>query len=391
MDRPSDYKNDPDRDENLKVNSNEPFNAEPFPRILVDKYTTPVNQFYVRNHAPVPDVDPDEFRLVVDGIVKQRLEFTLNRLKANYTEHDVYAALLCAGNRRRELDNVKKVNGLLWDQAAISNGKWSGILLHDVLKDAGAALDNVTLHVEFYGYDKGKDPDQYYGSSVPMSRAGNPEYDVLLAYKLNDEILSRDHGFPLRVVIPGIIGARSVKWLHHISVTQRESQNHYMQEDYKILPQHVTWDSVTDWWHRVPPVMDVNLQSAICDPAEGSAIDPHVPYTVKGYAVSNGHRVVRVEVSCDEGNTWKEAALTDRPPPASAKETRTELDGHFWAWTVWQITMNVPAPCQLVCRAFDSVNNSQPSDLKAVWNIRGVMNNAWHRVNVKPIGILLES
>jgi len=121
---------------------------------------------------------------------------------------------------------------------------WTGVLLRDVLARAGlsraGAADTGRLHVHFQG-PPGELPkgDGTYGTSIPFEYAVNPAHDVLLAYKMNGRWLTPDHGFPVRIIIPGFIGGRMVKWLSEITVTEKESDNHYHFMDNRVLPPHV--------------------------------------------------------------------------------------------------------------------------------------------------------
>lgn len=129
---------------------------------------------------------------------------------------------------------MKHVKGLNWSSAAISTAKWTGVRLRDVLKACG--IDETTLgdikHIHFEGLDTDV-ANVSYAASIPIYKALDPRGDVILAYKMNDEPISRDHGFPLRAIVPGIVGARNVKWLNRIVVCNKESDSHWQQNDYK--------------------------------------------------------------------------------------------------------------------------------------------------------------
>ncbi len=135
---------------------------------------------------------------------------------------------MCAGNRRTEMHKFKKVSGVGWGSAAVSHGVWTGVKLCDVLKDCGVE-ECKTQHVEFVGYDWSEESNDFYGSSIPLCTALDPNQDVLLCYGFNGAPLTRDGGFPLRTICPGIIGARSVKWLTKIEVRIGESPNFYQK------------------------------------------------------------------------------------------------------------------------------------------------------------------
>ncbi|XP_077583044.1 sulfite oxidase, mitochondrial [Stigmatopora nigra] len=378
------YWADPERHPALRVNSPKPFNAEPPMEILTDSYVTPSAFFFKRNHLPVPKVDPASYELRVDGLPGGGLTLSLEDLKTRFPKHTVTATLQCAGNRRSEMNAVKQVKGLNWGIAAISNGVWAGARLRDVLLAAGYGPHTAqwARHVQFEGLDKDV-TGTTYGASIPVNKALSEEGDVLLAYEMNGEPLPADHGFPLRVVVPGTVGARNVKWLSKITVSAEESASHWQQNDYKGFSPTTDWDTVD--FKSAPAIQELPVQSAITVPAPGASIlrgDQEV--TVKGYAWSGGGRgVVRVDVSLDGGKTWQVARLKNgdggetpepSPPP-----------GRAWAWKLWELTLPLPPDArqlEIVCKAVDDSYNMQPDTVAPIWNLRGVLSNAWHRVKV---------
>ncbi|XP_037535554.1 sulfite oxidase, mitochondrial [Nematolebias whitei] len=379
------FASDPERHPVLHVNTHKPFNGEPPPEILSDSYITPSTFFFKRNHLPVPQVDPASYRLQVEGLPGGVLTLSLEDLKTKFPKHTITAALQCAGNRRRDMNKVKVVQGLNWGIAAIGNAKWSGARLRDVLLAAGFGPDVAqwARHVHFEGLDKDV-TGTAYGSSIPLSKAVGEEGDVLLAYEMNDEEIPRDHGFPVRVVVPGVVGARNVKWLGRIVVSAEESDSHWQQRDYKGFSPGADWDHVD--FKSSPAIQELPIQSAITVPADGAVIDrSDETLTVMGYAWSGGGReVVRVDVSLDGGKTWQVAELRSgekgqapEPPPPP---------GRAWAWKLWEITAPLPPEAQeleITCKAVDSSYNVQPDTVPPIWNLRGLLSNAWHRVKVR--------
>ncbi|XP_054641840.1 sulfite oxidase, mitochondrial [Dunckerocampus dactyliophorus] len=379
------YSSDPERHPVLRVNSLKPFNAEPPPEILSDSYITPSAFFFKRNHLPVPQVDPASYELQVEGLPGGVLRLSLEDLKSRFPKHTLTATLQCAGNRRSEMNTVKQVKGLNWGIAAISNATWGGARLRDVLQAAGYSPDVAqwARHVQFEGLDKDL-TGTTYGASIPLNKAVSEEGDVLLAYEMNGEALPADHGFPVRVVVPGTVGARNVKWLSKITVSAEESSSHWQQNDYKGFSPATDWDTVD--FKSAPAIQELPVQSAITTPTDGTVISrSSEELTVKGYAWSGGGReVVRVDVSLDGGKTWQVAQLrvSDKgqdpevsPPP-----------GRAWAWKLWELTAPLPPEAhqlEIVCKAVDNSYNMQPDTVAPIWNLRGVLSNAWHRVKVK--------
>lgn len=329
-------------------------------------------------------MDPDLYRLHVEGLPRGELTLSLEELKTRFPKHTITATLQCAGNRRSEMNKARQVKGLNWGVGAIGNATWSGAKLRDVLLAAGYGPDVAqwARHVHFEGLDK-EITGSAYGASIPINKAVSEEGDVLLAYEMNGKAIPADHGFPIRVVVPGVVGARSVKWLGKIVVSAEESSSHWQQKDYKGFSPGIDWDTVD--YKSAPAIQELPVQSAITTPAEGSVIDRSEELlTVKGYAWSGGGReVIRVDVSLDGGKTWKVAKLKSKDKEGD--QTSPPL-GRAWPWKLWEITVPLPPEAQeleLICKAVDNSYNTQPDTFGPIWNVRGLLSNAWHRVKVK--------
>ncbi|TNN81300.1 Sulfite oxidase, mitochondrial [Liparis tanakae] len=379
------YSSDPERHPVLRINNLKPFNAEPPPEILSDSFITPSAVFFKRNHLPVPQVDPASYQLQVEGLPGGVLTLSLEELKTRFTKHTVTATLQCAGNRRSEMNKIKQVKGLNWGIAAISNATWGGARLRDVLLAAGYGPDvaHRAFHVQFEGLDKDV-TGTTYGASIPLKKAVGEEGDVLLAYEMNGADLPADHGYPVRVVVPGTVGARNVKWLGKIIVSADESSSHWQQNDYKGFSPGTDWDTVD--FKSAPAIQELPIQSAITTPADGAVVDRSLEeVAVKGYAWSGGGReVVRVDVSLDGGKTWQVAKL--RSGEKGQAPEPSPPPGRAWAWKLWEVTAPLPTGAEtleIVCKAVDDSYNMQPDTVAPIWNLRGVLSNAWHRVTVK--------
>ncbi|KYO39347.1 sulfite oxidase, mitochondrial [Alligator mississippiensis] len=367
------YAGDPPRHPALHVNSLKPFNAEPPGELLGEHFLTPPELFFKRNHLPVPHVDPDAYCLKVEGPGGRTLSLSLQDLQHRFPKHEVTATLQCAGNRRSEMSRVRPVKGLDWGIGAISTARWGGVWLRDVLADAGFAEEPESQrHVCFEGLDQDL-TGTAYGASIPFYQAMSARADVLLAYEMNGAVLPRDHGFPLRVVVPGTVGARNVKWLGRIWVSTEESPSHWQRNDYKGFSPGVDWDTVD--YTTAPAIQELPVTSAITDPPPGATVASS-EVTVKGYAWSGGGRgVVRVDVSLDGGHTWQVAEMQGEQQPP----------GQAWAWKLWQLTAPVPpgtTELDIVCKAVDASYNVQPDTVGPIWNLRGVLSHAWHHVRV---------
>src|SRR3981081_2156224 len=229
----------------LLVHQAHPLNAEPPGDVLRQSFLTPQDRFYIRTHGSIPAVDPTTYRLVIAGAVRRRVELSLEELRSLSPAHTVTATLQCAGNRRSELTAVKPIpDEVPWKAGVIGTAQWRGVPLREVLGLAGVEAD--ARHVAFTSLDEAifEGKQVSYGSSIALEKALSP--DVILAYEMNDEPLAPEHGFPLRVIVPGYIGARSGKWLREITLQERTSTNPYQARDYKIFPPEIT-AKTADW------------------------------------------------------------------------------------------------------------------------------------------------
>lgn len=427
------FQNEPERHLSLITRTAKPRNAETPCEALSAQFLTPNELFYVRNHMWVPDIqatESDNYRLTVELLDGTIQEYTLQDLKTRFPSRKVTAVLQCSGNRRSHMneDSGRKTNGLPWQAGAISNASWEGVLLSDVLADAGFDLSEArnglceTKHVQFTGLEA-------YGASISLKKAIDPLGDVLLAYSMNDEPLPRDHGFPLRAIVPGHVAARSVKWLNHVTLSDEESTSQWQRKDYKCFGPNQTKVN----WEDAPAIQEMPVQSAITtlrlgkwktpdaeknvlkhhnETASSPQCAPEQEITMGGYAFSGGGRsIIRVDVSLDGGNSWDQAHLL--PDCVSKNGAPSPCQGHgAWAWKRWSYEGHIPldklrqrprdrsgdttaevarAPsidagdqrCTTVLvKATDDAYNTQPESHAATWNLRGNLASAWHRIQV---------
>ncbi len=349
------------------VHSRDPYNAEPPLDLLRAAFLTPAAHFYVRSHGTIPQLDGVAHHLRVAGLVAMPLDLTVAELAARFPHRRVTAAMQCAGNRRADMQQVRPTTGDPWAPGAIGNAEWGGVALADVLRAAGADGDG---HVAFTSCDTVEMAGEgrfAYGVSIPMAKALSPE--VLLATTMNGEPLTPEHGFPLRVVVPGFAGVRSPKWLAAVTVQDAPSDNHMQQRDYKLLPPDVTPDAVD--WRKGITINEMPLNAAICEPAASAALTAG-PVTLTGYAIATARAVVRVDVSGDGGRSWRQAELEAHGPAAP------------WAWSFWRATLDLaPGEHELAVRAWDSAGQTQPALPDDTWNCKGYLSAAWHRVRVR--------
>lgn len=349
----------------FRVHTTEPLNAELPLDEVTDAFITSNARFFKRNHAPIPLLDPATYRLVVDGLVARPLSLSLADL-SRFARTEGAATLQCAGNRRDELHAVGPTPGETpWGAAALSTAVWAGIRLADVLAEAGVA--DGAHHVAFLGLDRVEKAGKVFGfgGSIPLDKALTPE--VLLADTMNGAPLPPEHGGPLRVVVPGIIGARSVKWVGRITVQTEESENYYQRLAYKLFPPDVETATPADW-DAACSIQDYPVSAVLTEPSPDAPV-PAGPVVLRGYALTgDGRALEAVEVSTDGGATWLAARL--------------EPDGDRWTWRLWDATVELtPGQHEVVVRAWDEAGG-QPVSVAETWNFKGYLNNAWHRTRL---------
>lgn len=394
-----------ERHKDLVAHTERPFNAEP-PNRALQEMITPETLHYRRQHTPVPDIDEGGYRLSIGfdaegGATKEMRPgartFSVKDLRDNFPSHDLVVTLMCTGNRRSEMNSKEdgETMGLPWKNGSISTAKWSGVLLLDVLKSIGMDADRMRADgyrfLTFWGLED-------YHVSIPMKKAFDVDGDCALVWAMNGKPLPRDHGFPLRVIVPGFVGARSVKWLDRIVFAKNEVDGmHQTGIAYKCLgPNQKVLSAVPkEEIHALPPVDHVPVTSAITAPEPGARVGkPGETFEISGYAYSGaGCAIIRVDVSLDGGRTWAQAKITER---ASAT-TQGIRSGRAWAWVQWRHAGVVPkgttdagGGVTIVCKAVDDQYNQQPHEVSPIWNLRGILNNAWPRVQVQVGGPLVD-
>ena len=332
---------------------------------LIESWVTPVDRFYVRSHAVTPRIDPAAYRLTVDGLVDNELSLSLEDLAA-MPRVEATCTMTCAGNRRTEHSRTRTIKGVPWRAGAIGNATWGGVALADVLERAG--MSDGATDVWFDGLDEIERGGQTigFGASIPVSKVRESAGGVpgaIVCTSMNGEPLTPDHGYPVRTVVPGYIGARSVKWLGRIRAANRENPNHYQQTAYKVVRE----GSDAEWSERAP-IYRFPINAVICRPRPDGGASGRI--TAAGYALPPGEpgvTVSRVEVSADAGNTWVKATLLDEPRPL--------------CWVRWEAEVELPADAaSLLVRAADTRGRQQPRSTP--WNKKGYLFNAWHRVEL---------
>lgn len=353
----------------LHVHSVSPLNVGTPTGWLRGSFLTPTTLFFMRNHGAIPQIDARDYTLDIDGLVDQPLHLTLDTLRERFNSHSITATLSCAGNRRDELNSYHPIPGeVMWSADAVGTAVWRGVSLGDVLRAAGIQPEGA--HVAFEGLDDVEREGKTFsfGGSIPLDKALADE--VLLAYDMNGVPLPPEHGYPLRVIVPGYIGARSVKWVRRIRVQAAPSTNYFQQKAYRLFAPEVRPETAD--WSQGEMLGQVCLNSVITGPSPHERVRAG-RVLVRGIAFSgSGQPVERVEVSGDGGSSWEIARL--------------DPNAHRWAWRFWHVWLPLNrGPQTLMVRASDGVSTEQPRSVGAVWNFKGYLNNAWHRVPVRVV------
>ena len=347
----------PDKTKELVTIEYEPQIGET-PASALDAWLTPTPHFYVRNHFSIPDVQCSTWSLRIEGLVTRERRFTLDDLK-QLPRVTLPVTMECAGNNRSDLD--PPTPGNQFQSGAVSTAYWAGVRLSDVLKTAG--INPRAREVLFEGLDTGKPepskPEMPYRRSLPLDVALHP--DTLLAYEMNGLELPKEHGYPLRLIVPGWYGMASVKWLNRMTVIDSDYSGYFQGHKYVI--ENDAGEAV--------PLTTIGIKSLIGSPTDGEAVRVG-EVCVTGMAWSGDKRIARVDFSSDGGTTWEVAEMVG--------------PSERYAWQKWHYswTPDEPGDYTLMSRAVDVQGNVQP--MKSRWNRLGYMVNG-----VKPVEVTVAS
>jgi DMSO/TMAO reductase YedYZ molybdopterin-dependent catalytic subunit len=314
----------------LVVHRAHPLNGETSIPALIGGVVMPNAHFYVRDHFQIPNLDPAAFRLAVGGLVE------------------------------RPLDLNPPIEGEKWDLGAVSTAEWTGVSLAEVLDRAGVRTG--AREVLFRGADGG--PVEGYSGPMRFERSLQIDHardrDVLLAYAMNGEPLPIQHGFPLRLVVPGWYAVASVKWLTEIELIDQPFAGHFQATKYWY-----EWER--DGQTVREPVTLQRVRALITEPAPDQEVRCG-ELAIRGLAWSGAAQIARVEISVGEGS-WQEAHLV------------SERKRHSWQW--WELITRAhePGVATLRARATDLAGRTQPE--RAEWNRLGYGNNAIHEVPIR--------
>jgi DMSO/TMAO reductase YedYZ molybdopterin-dependent catalytic subunit len=357
-----------DKDKEMVVLNDKPWNIEAKAHLLDDKIT-PNKFMFIRNNGIIPeDIDIGKWTLTIDGeSAKQTKTYTLEELKSKFSQHTYQLTLECGGNGRSEFDPPAKGNQ--WTIGAVSCATWTGVRLRDILEDVGIKSDAVYIGYHAADVHLSRDPKK-----EPISR-GAPlpkvmQDETLVAFKMNGKDIPLAHGYPLRLVAGGWPASVSGKWINRISVRNIVHDGTKMTGTAYRVPCNpvAPGEKVKD--EDMCIIESMPVKSLITYPKTGATIQQGKKLNIRGHAWAGELEVSKMEYSIDFGSTWKECAI--------------EKPANRLAWQ--HFTANVDFPkkgyYEVWARATDARGISQPMLLPG-WNPKGYLNNASHRIAIK--------
>jgi len=311
---------------------------------LQERFLTPVSTFFMRSNGPIPEIDPESWRLEVGGLVDRPLSLSLAQLKA-LPAVTVTAFLECAGNSRTQFE--PGAEGTPWLNDAISNATWTGTPLRNVLDAAGirdGVVDVVAQGADFDDMKRG----------LPLANA--LDRNSMVVWEMNGEPLTVPHGAPVRLIVPGWGGIASTKWLVSLTALDHPFTGFYNASNYVMI---------SETGAKLSPVREMPPKSMIVSPVAKSCV-PAGPRTIQGFAWSGFGSIANVEVSLD-GGPWQTAAIDERA-------------GRF-AWVRFSLPWDAaPGKHRVKSRATDDRDLTQPE--KPVWNAKGYQMNAIQEIEL---------
>ncbi|KAJ4376377.1 hypothetical protein N0V83_001660 [Neocucurbitaria cava] len=348
-----------------------PYNGEP-PRTEI----TDNKDHFIRNHGGVPEIDPNEYFFEVEGLVNKPKKISLKELQDEsiFPRMETTVTLQCSGTRRIEQihdypgDGDELINAP-WGEGAIGTARYVGVSLKKVLKYCGGYKDD-GKHVELFGADTYFKKGQVYNYVVSVPARKVKVNEVMLAWEMNGEALPAIHGAPLRVVVMGYIGARSVKWLTRINVIAQPSLAPVQMKEYIYYTPQMGKQNVT--YSNGFSIQTMPVASAIMTPVDKDVIVHDGSIKLTGWAYSGSGWPERVEVSNDGGGVWYEV-------PYQKLSTK-----YFHAWRTWECEIPVDAEgwLEFCVRCWDDALNTQPTFVRSAWNWDLHVTSSCHRIKI---------
>jgi sulfite oxidase len=334
-----------------------PLDAET-PLDLLNTYITPNDLFFVRSHYISTRVNPDAWTLSIDGAVSRPMHLTLADL-LKLPKVEATCVLQCAGNGRALF--IPTMPGVQWRQGAVGNARWGGVRVKDVLDRAG--LMGSARHLYTFGSDVPPRQVPPFHRSLEIEKVMQ---DGIIAYEMNGEPLAHEHGAPARLIVPGWAGDHWMKWLRRISPSAAPQTGFYMDTAYRYPsrpgnPGHRLKPS------DMQPITDLVVKSTITTAPRSARVGSTV--TLRGFAFSGAPDIARVDITEDDGHTWRLAELDP------------QHDSYAWRLWSYRWTPALAGVHRLTVRATDARGSMQPKN--PVWNQSGYLHNGWHSVTVE--------
>ncbi len=337
----------------LLEHSPQPLQAEATMEAL-QPWETPLSGFFIRSHHGVPRITEESWALQIDGLVETPITLKLKDLQKMKLQSQ-HAVLECSGNSRAF--QLPQAPGVQWTRGALGNAEWTGTSLAEILSQVKIKKNARFVRVEGADYPILPSVPGFI-RSIPLSRI--LQKDTLLAWGMNREPLTLLHGGPVRLILPGWYGENWLKWITHITLTEKEEDSFYMKKGYRIpqkpLSSEKSWDPAEG-----TPIERILVQSLIVSPLPGETVTTGA-ITVSGKAFSGNRAITQVEISKDLGKTWQIAALESPHPTGGWQEFHT------------RILIPAPGRFSLISRAQDNAGDIQP--LRHSWNPGGYLRNS---------------
>lgn len=354
-----------------------PYNGEPPKRLVAAKPITPSPLHFVRNHGGIPSIDPEKWTLQLCGLVKHPQFLTLADLQDEnlFERLERTVTIQCSGTRRIEQISAYAGEGdeminAPWAEGAIGTATYVGVSLKKIIKHCGGLVEGAK-HLELIGADTYFKQNRVmnYAVSVPFSKVKLNE--VMIAWSMNGDPLPKIHGAPVRAVVMGYIGARSIKWLYRINALRDPTTAPVQSREYLYFNQQV--GKHNQRWTDGIQIQEMPVSSAIMAPVNKQVVVHDGSVRVNGWAYSGGGRwPERVEVSADGGFGWFAV------PQGNLSEKRK------FAWRTWWVDVPVVLEgwVELVVRCWDNSLNTQPLEVRSAWNWGLHVTSSCHRVKV---------
>ncbi|KAI1431043.1 sulfite oxidase [Xylaria sp. CBS 124048] len=324
---------------------------------------------------PIPSIDPEAWAMRLDGLVREPKKLTLADLQdeSKFPRMERLVTIQCSGTRRIEQISLYAGEGdeminAPWSEGAIGTARYVGVSLKKVIKYCGGLVDGAK-HLELVGADTYFKMDEImnYVVSVPYSKVR--AHEVMLVWEMNGEPLPKIHGAPVRAVVMGYIGARSVKWLYRVTAIREPTHAPVQSREYLYFNQQV--GKHNQRWTDGIQIQEMPVSSAIMSPWNKQVVIHKGKIAVKGWAYSGGGRwPERVEVSADGGFSWYMVPVENLSPK------------HKYAWRTWhtEVPCDVEGWIEVVVRCWD--NNTQPTEVRNTWNWGLHVTSSAHRIRI---------